>query len=1732
MKCNISLILIFSSIFILTTEQIEIEFTDKPLNKELNDKKEFSFIATYNRNSGKKYLYIYPINYDFQMNLNKAIIKIFFKQIPNKDSAKDLSLNYLNSDYSSIDFNAGLYIKLSELKYDTAVIYILSYENCDLMIQYHYSDEINFPSYSQLSNFQLNQFTLERGETEKIQYKIQQTKNFYLLILSKTSLRNFEVTGTYNKEDFNSKENLSYLYPNGCSIFFEKSTLKDAYAYVNIKNKNNKKEILLLGYIHHNENEIFPNQIVNGFQIYLEGNKNELDNLKIFANANLKQFFTYQIYNKKLEIDFLNKDGVKKFTQKITEYNSMFPCNIDFEGRVRFEFVASPTRSAIYFQYLDYSDNYVAQKSLQSLVTGVPKSMIIPEGKSMYHFLPKERDSTNLYLYLRAKNEEKIFVSFESCSSYPENCTFSGRGENSVEVIKNIGMWYTLPRTKNELQLIYVYCEKECAYDILMSYEKDEPLFLFPENEYTKLISDSGKDVFALPVFESFKEIKTESLYIDLTIISGKAKLILKNGRDGSELKYNIKTIGNKQSYNISSDIFLNDSNYFKKEIYAVVEQDSKYSNTIYNIMYGSGETSKTKFLSNKIVNIESLTVGDKNKESANSKIFNFINNEKRNLYIIISTQLCKSKVLINSTLQYESFSHSYKVPYGLSSIEIFLINDNNLCKTGFEEEVILFSYYLNQNVLLNENNLINANISETVSFVHLFKPNENEYSENSYNIGIERLNKIPISFTYELKRISFNGLDSIKSSDNSSQKININKIRYISNRKIKNICGSLKQYEICSLTMTFIPSSSNCLFRFNLNKNGLYYSKRLPESTLLSSVNTKSVQYFYIDIKENKNKNLELLINSYGQNLKYNYEVINEKQEDSAILPLKKTFSEGSNSHQTTIDQSNFSKCNDFCRLYIGVTAQDSDENEVSSLFSIAYKYLNDENSIINIPLNYFIQYTFKDTSEVNYIINPIEDDDYTFELYVIKQNENDDTEIIADISGSITYQLKSSEGKYVKAGLAKEIKVKITKNKGNDMSTFKFRFSSIGNVNSFKGFIPMISSYEEKCFKKPCYYILDDFSLDNEETSAYFYIPEKENSVINIKTLKYDEIFKDDNYISSNDDVMKRSNWYEYSNINKEKYAIIKIEDNDKVTICSSYYNKPNNVTLNYGEKRMFTLRKKKIENIIFNIKQPSVSKSKIKINIHSIRGNGIFKFNKEIYPLGLENAYKEDITIIIDDGKLYNIQLTAINEKNGKADMDNENAADFVFTIEYKIDLIDQLLYEINYDIINSYKIYRKERIDRVLFYLDVTKRSSRDLNMNIKVYSNLTQYDIKSYFVNKNFIQKRLNNSEPDSGLNVTGEVIKTYIQGGNSLNDIFTFAKLEISSDILQKNLKENPFICIIFTQKEKKNNYVKFDLYPYEMNNTIPLARNQLFIQKIQSTNDIYKLFLSKSDIFYRKSVKIDFVPPLKKEYDYSIAHFNSGISDPKKSEDEFISDRKQTFGKEEITLNSLKNTNQKNIIFNIFPKDNSNIEDSFIFSYKNQKSDEEDEIYMKSTELFNITGDSKEVKYTIHAPASKNTGYTILISRVYEFEKIKDLDINKNNHYMSFYLLFSDIKPIFEKYDVLSDISIYDSKRTIPHKIKKGGDLYFIAICILEDNEREIYFAYEGIRKEIDDKNFFDELLDYMKDHVFATIIILIVILIILGMLINICRTERKVGRLSSVKVDVEGKLMEDKAD
>ena len=629
MKYNFNnILIIISSFFLLASTQDTITFTKDEQFKELENSKQFVFTAKYDLNSQYKYLYMYPKNKESGLNLNKAIIKIYFKQNSPQDSNQNSNINYLNSDYSTIDFNSGLFIQIKDLKYGSATIFIISYEECHLLFQYKYTNNLQFPSPFKYSNFQFNQFILGK-EAQNITYIAEGLYNDYLLILSKTSLRNIEVIITYKKKDV-TEEKLAYLYPNGCSVFLNRDVLTENFIYVYINNKDkNNNEIILLGYMHHINNEIFPNPITNGYQVYLEGNYNRLEYLLNSGNKNIEQYYTYQAYSKNILIYFYDPSASKSKTHYIEEYNSVLHYNLNYDSQIRFEF-GYPIRNAFYFQYLDFTNNNITQKSLQPLVTGVPKSMIVPAGKSMYHFLPIERYSSHLNYYLRAKNEETIYVSFETCLSYPEGCNFEGIQKESVKAISNIGLWNTLETKRNELQLIYVFCKKECAYDILMTYDED-PFFLFPENNYTKFIGDKGVDTYALPVFEFFETIEIQSLYIDLIVFSGKADLILKDGRDGNLLDYSVKRVGNKQTYNISSDKFLNNKNYYKKDIYAVVKQSANYKNTFYNIMYGTGEKN-SKTLSNNVINMELLTVGNEADEK-NTFIFD---NKGTNLYVSI----------------------------------------------------------------------------------------------------------------------------------------------------------------------------------------------------------------------------------------------------------------------------------------------------------------------------------------------------------------------------------------------------------------------------------------------------------------------------------------------------------------------------------------------------------------------------------------------------------------------------------------------------------------------------------------------------------------------------------------------------------------------------------------------------------------------------------------------------------------------------------------------------------------------------------------------------------------------------------------------------------------------------------------------------------------------------------------------------------------------------------------
>ena len=1688
----------------------------------------FKVIANYKRDDEtKKYLYIYPKNYETEMYLNKGIIKIYFKEISNNENKP----NYLESDFSTLEFNSGLFIEISSLNHNQASIFIIAYESVNLLIKYEYSNNIMFPSFFEYSNFQLNQFILKKGSTIDINYEIKQDTNNYLFILSKTSLRNIEVNVNHKNKDV-TKEILANLFPNGCSIFLDKNSIdfNNLIYNVNIKNQNNKNEIIILGYMHLTEGQIFVNQIVNGYQMYMEGNMDKLYDLPNLGKGKYDQYYIYQTYSKKIIIEFENKEGRNEQYHHITEYNSMAHYNIDTSGSLKFDFFETDKRTSLYIQFIDYEDIKVAQKSLQSLVTGSPKEMLIPAKKSMYHFLPLDGESKNIHFYLKPKSSiENFFISFKTCTNYPQECTFVEKFEKTP-LIDNIGLWYTQQINKKELQLIYVYCEYECAYDIIMTYDND-PLFMFPENNYTKFINDNKQDIFILPVFEYLN--KNESINIDLSVISGKAKLFLYKSINKFDSSTRItgtkKIIGTKQSFSISRDSFTS-ADYYKKDIYAVIEGDK---NTFYNIMYGN-TVSNNRILDNNRVITESVSVVSN--EDENKKSFTFINYKDKEFYISISTPICNSKILINGKEESINKKHYlYKNSNkGSHVVQIYLLADDLICKSGYEGEIIFYAYNEdNTNILLSENTLVNAYTGKEITFKHIFKPNTEENADNSFNIEVERLSEKIVNFTYKLEKISFNISESKTSKSYSlSTYIFAKKNNLISSQQVNKICDSLNQNEICSLSLTFSTSPSSDIFSFSLylNKNGHNYARHLFDEILINTVNPDSVQYYYIDVL--KNYDTEILINSYGQDLQYYYQIKESNNEENTILPFDNSlFKSGSNNHKIIIEKGEYCP-EDFCRIYLGVRAiKNKLDKEVPITFEISYlfKEETERKTEVKLPLNYFTQYTLEtnnDIKEITYSIQTYDSSDLLFELYTIKENkDNANFEVTASFSGN---KFTSIEEKYLKKN-NKPGKFTITIEPFSSTvtkSTFKFRVSSIGKSIDNQ-IIPILPYSSEKCEikkKSSCYYTLD-LSPDNEAEKAYFYIPESEYAFISIDELEYgffanpfQSINLNKEFKITSKDKLQRSNWFEYT-IPKEKKSTLlikiasQIEQDMNLTLYSSFYNKPEVITLNHGEKKIFTIESNKINEMKINIKKSSFNYNIYKINIHSVKGDGVFKILGQLYPLGINGNNKENIVIVIDELEK-DLEIIANNTKD-------EIGGEFTFTIDYTITTINHLFNELEPSTINSYKFIKPsdKKLPEIVFYMKVnsTEEIYQNVNMNIKIYSNISTFKVNSYIVDEDFIKEKSKDvkKQPE---NLVGN-ITTYIKGGSSNGGELTLSKLEIESKTINENKKgkKQLYIYIIFKQEDSKDNKVMIDIYPYDISNNLPLARNELFIEKLEPETNNYQLLLVKSD-FSSSDIIVEYLSPSSNKYKFAIEHIqkeekyfvNSNETDLIKNKDNL-----EYFGKNKINLDinhSQESKNLRYLLFNIFTNEGKteSKKDLFIFKYRNQ-NDEIYDIYNYGDNDFNVEGTTANITFSLDVTIPKySTGKNILIFNAYKEDDVKVLSLKEE--YISLYLFFSK-EPVFTMYKVLDKNQVKKGihKSFTTTEIKSGGTYYFTCVSVIEDNEREEYLGYKAIKLTLETTDKVGGLLDYMKNHIFATVLIIIIILFVLGMMVNMCRNERK---------------------
>ena len=183
------------------------------------------------------------------------------------------------------------------------------------------------------------------------------------------------------------------------------------------------------------------------------------------------------------------------------------------------------------------------------------------------------------------------------------------------------------------------------------------------------------------------------------------------------------------------------------------------------------------------------------------------------------------------------------------------------------------------------------------------------------------------------------------------------------------------------------------------------------------------------------------------------------------------------------------------------------------------------------------------------------------------------------------------------------------------------------------------------------------------------------------------------------------------------------------------------------------------------------------------------------------------------------------------------------------------------------------------------------------------------------------------------------------------------------------------------------------------------------------------------------------------------------------------------------------------------------------------------------SDSTFKVNGKAKSVEYTVNAFKPKYSGKNIFIIKAYDKDKVEEKLKKMNDKYRSIYLLFnSDIKPEYTKYQELFVDSTSQPLKTISDTQIKSGEYYFIGVSVIIENGREQYIGYTGVVHKVESSSLWGEIADYMSEHIFTSIIIIIVILFILGIMVNICRAERRSARGSSLKIsELEEKALND---
>jgi hypothetical protein len=664
-------------------------------------------------------------------------------------------------------------------------------------------------------------------------------------------------------------------------------------------------------------------------------------------------------------------------------------------------------------------------------------------------------------------------------------------------------------------------------------------------------------------------------------------------------------------------------------------------------------------------------------------------------------------------------------------------------------------------------------------------------------------------------------------------------------------------------------------------------------------------------------------------------------------------------------------------------------------------------------------------------------------------------------------------------------------------------------------------------------------DISPEYDVESAYFYVPETEDAFITIYKVNHglveseesiQNLLKDKNATSQ--DYYKRQNWHEQKINNEDMTLIIGVTtqtvNNINLTLYSSFTNKPEEVTLNHGEKKTFTIEKsQKINSMSFKIKKSNSQYNKYKINIHAIKGSGYFRLFEESYPLGLDYNNKENITIVIDNSD-NDIEIVATNQYN------DNSLNDFAFSIDYTVTTFDQLFNELEPARINSYKIVKPGASDLPLisFYMKANsiENAYNDVNMNVKIFSSST-YEIKAYIVDEDFIKEKSTNVNAKLEKSSAGEVTPYIV--GEKTDGEFTLSKIEISGSKLKEFKNEVPkkelYIYVTFSKNDKMNK-VRIDIYPYDIKNSLPLAQNELFIHKLPAGTINYQLLLVKSDNRFT-NMYIEYLAPSSNKYNYAMGHLDVKNAQEKaitKNETNLLEvDDFLPFGKNKLKVDENNGDSKvRYLLFNVFSEENNKESkaDQFIFKYKSSVYPEI--VGLTQDQVFKVDN-SAGVKFKIDGQLPKfSSGKLIFIIKAYKKSDIEALNIDESH--LSLYLLFSDIKPTYSLYKSTTKEQI---KKKIEQEYniewtEEGGQYVFTCVNIVVDNERTEYLGYKAVNIEM--KSSSSRLLDYMKNHIFATILIFIILLFVCGMICNIIRIDRKPKRQTVEKIEVD-KIMDD---